>query len=199
MFVFLTHFYFFVLFPDQFVWVLYLELPLGKSYSFNCLTCGFVLSHSWHSRNWHSNIHSRDVGILQLHEIIVSTIDRPKLLSQVRLRAPSGYCSFHFNSRYKWLSILVLGLNFCSHCCFVVVCLAVWSWTEHSWSSCFLNKWWLFFAYICCWWLAHRGKLWPLFCSVRACHRHLFLEHVLLKLMAEYIIPSYGQIRDFEL
>ena len=146
------------------------------------------------------NIHSRYAGVPCLHEIIFSTIDRPRVLAQVRLfRAPIHF-SLQFPFRIQiWITFHALGLNFHSHCLLVAVCLAVWSWTEHSWSSCFLNKGWLLFAYVYRRWLAYRGKLWVLLCSVLV-YWHIFLGHVMLKLMPEYILLRlYGETRDFEI
>ena len=62
----------------------------------NCLRYVFVSSGSWHCCNRHSNIHRRDKGIRRTHEIIFSTNDKPKLLTEVRLRTPihvlCGFC-----------------------------------------------------------------------------------------------------------
>jgi hypothetical protein len=81
--VFLVCFYI-LRFPNQFA-------VCGPSFweiiLLNCLTYEF-LAGSWNFWNWHSNIHRGDVEILHVHEIIFSTIDKPKLLAQVRLRTP---------------------------------------------------------------------------------------------------------------
>jgi hypothetical protein len=62
----------------------------------NCSRYVFVLFGSWHCQNWHSNIHRRDTGFRRIHEIIFSTIDKTKLLAEVRLRTPihvlCGFC-----------------------------------------------------------------------------------------------------------
>ena len=80
-------YYLFVLFPTSLAsavfWTSLLEIIL-----LNCLRYVFVLSGSWHCQNWHSNIHRRDKGIRRTHEIIFSTNDKPKLLTEVRLRTP---------------------------------------------------------------------------------------------------------------
>jgi hypothetical protein len=84
----------------------------------NCFTYEFVLSGSWNFWNWHSNIHRRDVEILHTHEIIFSTIDKPKLLAQVRLRMPLLVLFMWFAFGLKINDIpCYLSLNVCSHYC----------------------------------------------------------------------------------
>jgi len=144
----------------------------------NCLTYEF-LAGSWNFWNWHSDIHRRDVEILHIHEIIFSTIDKPKLLAQVRLRTPilvlfmwlafglkiNDIPCYFFESKHT----LLLEFECLFTLLFVAICFAVWSWTEHPWSSCLLNNWWLLFGCICCWWLGYRGKLPENGCVVLAC------------------------------
>lgn len=157
--------------------------PLKLLDIWGCIACFMTLP------KWHSSIHRKDEGILRIHEIIFSTVDQKKLLARVRLRTPIQ-CPMWFPFR----SSILIRSYFCFHCCFVAICFAVWTWTEHSWGSCFLNNRWLLFGCICCWWLGNRGKHKKLFQHILgACFCSDFWNlrrHVLLFMKKE---------RDFEL
>jgi hypothetical protein len=119
-----------------------------------------------------------------MHEVTFSTIDKPKLLSEViictfeyiiglvtwfiSLNVPCISIIFLLYAFYiltdislllfEW--ILVNTYLFFSDMIFFIFTADIsawWTWSKHSRSACIFNKWWLLTRRLCCCWLARWG------------------------------------------